>query len=79
MEAVNMENLEWQEYDGYNEAIGYQALYTNTTGTYGVTIGHPERQLVAKPVEHGKITRIRVRSYTSSKPISKLCRPRKAA
>jgi len=34
---------------------------------------------VVKPVEHGKITRLRVRSYTSSKPISKLCRPRKAA
>ena len=32
---------------------------------------------VAKPAEHGKIMRLRVRSHTSSKPISKLCRTRK--
>jgi len=66
-----------------NRQLSGQTFYKCNTGM--LFHWYPENRVslvnppVAKPVEHGKITRLRVRSHTSNKVVSNICRPRKAA
>ena len=67
-----------------NDKLFYKcANGTNTSGTsyhwYHEDIVKLVNPPVVKPANHGNITRLRVRSYTSSKVALNICRPRKAA